>query len=68
MAQAIALSKKPHISIKIINKIILIYALVIGTPGRLLYHLENTKGFNLKNLKFLVLIVCLILYLFFLGS
>jgi len=35
-----ALAKKPHI--------------IIGTPGRLLYHLENTKGFNLKNLKYLV--------------
>jgi len=27
---------------------------VIGTPGRLLYHLENTKGFDLKNIKYLV--------------
>ena len=32
-----------------INKI------VIGTPGKILYHLENTKGFHLKALKFLVL-------------
>jgi ATP-dependent RNA helicase DDX47/RRP3 len=38
--QAIALAKKPHI--------------IAATPGRLLYHLENTKGFNLRNLKFLV--------------
>lgn len=30
------------------------YLLVIGTPGRLLYHLENTKGFSFKNLKYLV--------------
>ena len=53
MSQAIALSKKPHISLNdyiMSNKTIL----VIGTPGRLLYHLENTKGFNLKNLKFLI--------------
>ena len=28
---------------------------VIGTPGKILYHLENTKGFHLKSLKFLVL-------------
>lgn len=41
MAQAIALAKKPHI--------------VIGTPGRILYHMQNTKGFNFKQLKYLVL-------------
>lgn len=41
MVQAIALSKKPHV--------------IVGTPGRILYHLQNTKGFSLKNLKFLVL-------------
>jgi ATP-dependent RNA helicase DDX47/RRP3 len=38
--QAIALGKKPHI--------------VVATPGRLLDHLENTKGFSLRNLKYLV--------------
>jgi ATP-dependent RNA helicase DDX47/RRP3 len=43
MAQSIALAKKPHV--------------VVCTPGRLVDHLENTKGFNLKNLKFLVSIV-----------
>lgn len=41
MTQALALAKKPHV--------------VIATPGRLVDHLENTKGFNLKFLKFLVL-------------
>ncbi|KAJ1908829.1 ribosomal RNA processing protein [Tieghemiomyces parasiticus] len=41
MTQAIALTKKPHI--------------VVCTPGRLVDHLENTKGFNLKNLKCLVM-------------
>ncbi|TPX71159.1 hypothetical protein SpCBS45565_g01287 [Spizellomyces sp. 'palustris'] len=41
MAQSIALSKKPHV--------------VICTPGRLVDHLENTKGFNLKQLKYLVM-------------
>jgi ATP-dependent RNA helicase DDX47/RRP3 len=41
VSQAIALSKKPHI--------------VVATPGRLLDHLENTKGFSLKYLKYLVL-------------
>lgn len=41
MQQSIALSKKPHV--------------VIATPGRLQDHLENTKGFNLRKLKYLVL-------------
>ena len=40
MTQAIMLAKKPHI--------------VIATPGRLVDHLENTKGFNLRALKYLV--------------
>jgi len=38
--QQIALAKRPHI--------------VIGTPGRLLDHLETTKGFSLRSIKFLV--------------
>lgn len=41
VSQAIALSKRPHI--------------VVATPGRLLDHLENTKGFSLKHLKYLVM-------------
>ena len=42
MTQAVTLTtKKPHI--------------IIGTPGRILHHLENTKGFRLQELKFLVL-------------
>lgn len=43
MAQAIALSKRPHI--------------VVATPGRLEDHLANTKGFTLSSLKYLVRIV-----------
>ncbi|KAI0380546.1 ATP-dependent rRNA helicase RRP3 [Hypomontagnella monticulosa] len=39
--QAIALSKKPHI--------------VVATPGRLLDHLEKTKGFKLSSTKYLVI-------------
>ncbi|KAI0834364.1 ATP-dependent rRNA helicase RRP3 [Hypoxylon sp. FL0890] len=39
--QAIALSKKPHI--------------VVATPGRLLDHLEKTKGFKLSHTKYLVI-------------
>ncbi|XP_078446211.1 DEA(D/H)-box RNA helicase family protein [Wolffia australiana] len=39
--QAICLAKRPHI--------------VVGTPGRLLDHLSNTKGFSLGTLKYLVL-------------
>lgn len=47
MAQALMLAKKPHI--------------LIATPGRLVDHLENTKGFNLRALKFLVSVylICL---------
>ncbi|KAK2745553.1 ribosomal RNA processing protein [Myotisia sp. PD_48] len=41
MGQAITLGKKPHI--------------VVATPGRLLDHMENTKGFSLRQLKYLVL-------------
>jgi ATP-dependent RNA helicase DDX47/RRP3 len=39
--QAIALGKKPHI--------------IVATPGRLLDHLESTKGFSLRSLKYLVM-------------
>mmetsp|Transcript_1086 Transcript_1086/g.1706 ORF Transcript_1086/g.1706 Transcript_1086/m.1706 type:complete len:549 (+) Transcript_1086:976-2622(+) len=39
--QAIALARMPHI--------------VVATPGRLVDHLENTKGFSLAKLKYLVL-------------
>lgn len=41
VTQGIQLAKKPHV--------------VVATPGRLVDHLENTKGFNLKLLKFLVM-------------
>ncbi|EIE79252.1 hypothetical protein G6F46_007069 [Rhizopus delemar] len=41
MTQSIALAKRPHI--------------IVCTPGRLQDHLENTKGFNLKHLKYLVM-------------
>jgi ATP-dependent RNA helicase DDX47/RRP3 len=40
VTQSIALAKKPHI--------------VVATPGRLKDHLENTKGFSLRSLRFLV--------------
>jgi len=40
VTQSIALAKKPHI--------------VVATPGRLKDHLENTKGFSLRGLRFLV--------------
>jgi superfamily II DNA/RNA helicase len=39
--QAVSLAKRPHI--------------VVGTPGRLLDHLTDTKGFSLNKLKYLVL-------------
>lgn len=41
VSQSIALGKKPHI--------------VVATPGRLLDHMENTKGFSLRSLKYLVM-------------
>ncbi|XP_055927153.1 probable ATP-dependent RNA helicase DDX47 [Argiope bruennichi] len=41
VTQSLALSKKPHI--------------IIATPGRLIDHLENTKGFSLRALKFLIM-------------
>ncbi|KAI9039193.1 RNA-dependent ATPase RRP3 [Aspergillus affinis] len=41
VSQSIALGKKPHV--------------IVATPGRLLDHMENTKGFSLRQLKFLVL-------------
>ncbi|KAL0592073.1 hypothetical protein ABG067_000726 [Albugo candida] len=41
MNQQIALARKPHI--------------IIATPGRLVDHLENTKGFSLRTIRFLVL-------------
>lgn len=39
--QSIALGKRPHI--------------VVATPGRLVDHLSNTKGFSLRTVKYLVL-------------
>ncbi|KAK7224063.1 hypothetical protein V2G26_012066 [Clonostachys chloroleuca] len=41
MPQSIALSKKPHV--------------IVATPGRLVDHLEKTKGFSLRTLKYLVM-------------
>ncbi|KAK2750945.1 ribosomal RNA processing protein [Myotisia sp. PD_48] len=40
VSQSITLGKKPHI---------------IVAPGRLLDHLENTRGFSLRSLKYLVM-------------
>ncbi|KAG2116744.1 DEAD-domain-containing protein [Suillus discolor] len=41
MQQAVGLAKRPHI--------------IVATPGRLNDHLQNTKGFSLRSLKFLVM-------------
>uniref|UniRef100_A0A336KZU8 RNA helicase n=1 Tax=Culicoides sonorensis TaxID=179676 RepID=A0A336KZU8_CULSO len=41
VSQALMLAKKPHV--------------LIATPGRLVDHLENTKGFNLRAIKYLVM-------------
>lgn len=40
VTQAVKLAKKPHI--------------IVATPGRLLDHINSTKGFSLRTLKFLV--------------
>eukprot|EP01128_Nolandella_sp_AFSM9_P000481 TRINITY_DN10639_c0_g1_i1.p1 TRINITY_DN10639_c0_g1~~TRINITY_DN10639_c0_g1_i1.p1 ORF type:complete len:471 (+),score=105.40 TRINITY_DN10639_c0_g1_i1:2-1414(+) len=40
-AQALALAKRPHV--------------IVATPGRVVHHLQSTKGFSLKSLKYLVL-------------
>ena len=41
MSQSIALARKPHI--------------IVASPGRIVDHLENSKGFNLSTLKMLIL-------------
>lgn len=41
VAQSLMLTKKPHV--------------IIATPGRMVDHLENTKGFNLRPLKYLIM-------------
>lgn len=41
MEQARDLMRKPHV--------------IVATPGRIMDHLEHTKGFSLKNLKYLVM-------------
>ena len=41
MTQSLALARKPHV--------------IIATPGRLVDHLENTRGFNLRSLRYLIM-------------
>jgi ATP-dependent RNA helicase DDX47/RRP3 len=41
MDQKVALAKRPHI--------------LVATPGRLQEHLETTKGFSLRNLRYFVM-------------
>ena len=41
MVQVLEIAKKPQV--------------IVSTPGRILDHLQKTKGFHLSNLKFLVL-------------
>ena len=65
-AQAIALAKSPHVVVSrctcvsahnVMTRYIDFFASVqkVATPGRLLDHLQNTKGFHLRQLKYLVL-------------
>jgi ATP-dependent RNA helicase DDX47/RRP3 len=44
LLQGKSLAARPHI--------------VIGTPGRVAYHMRNTKGFSLESLKYLILDEC----------
>lgn len=41
MTQALALARKPHV--------------IVATPGRLVDHLENTRGFSLRSLCYLIM-------------
>ena len=41
MLQVLEIAKRPNV--------------IVATPGRILDHLNNTKGFHLNNLRFLVL-------------
>ena len=41
---------------------------VPATPGRLVDHLENTKGFKVDNLKFLVCLLVIVISLLSLAS
>ena len=65
MSQAIALQNKPHVIVVSVSCLlpffikkqlyILTASLNQATPGRIVDHLENTKGFHLKSLKILVM-------------
>lgn len=69
ITQAIALAKKPHIigeshdvdeQVNLCKRcqhyiLSIYYMLLVATPGRLVDHLQNTKGFSLRNLKYLVM-------------
>ena len=41
MQQSIALARKPHV--------------IVATPGRMIDHLENTKGFTLSSIRHLIM-------------
>lgn len=64
MTQSLQLAKKPHIIIGTafmqwfsITEVMVLtgFKTISATPGRLVDHLENTKGFNLRSLKYLVM-------------
>ncbi len=59
VTQAMCLAKKPHIVIgwflSLVFRSKLTFGMFSGTPGRLVDHLENTKGFTLRSIKFLVM-------------
>ncbi|KAJ0043631.1 hypothetical protein Pint_18144 [Pistacia integerrima] len=51
MQQTLALGKRPHIVVRVPFT----HMITVATPGRLMDHLTNTKGFSLATLKYLVL-------------
>ena len=57
MTQSLMLAKKPHVVIGVCCVLVGHPMLTphTATPGRLVDHLENTRGFNLRLLRYLVM-------------
>jgi len=58
MTQSLQLARKPHVVIGRCDGIhLLLFStyVIVATPGRLVDHLENTKGFSLRSIRYLVM-------------